>query len=393
MAAKSPLRRQFERNIQTFLSILGKDIETNRGELNEEDKAKALHLLTYAFRLPDLWPEIRALLLQIAAPMERAGHRNDWRPYLEKGLSMAHNAQDRAAASTLQIQLGLLDQYQGDFQQAYDCFSQAVQLARQDEGQVHLGWALNRMAYAAKLRRRLKEAESLVNEALSHLPADHVEVAHARFIQGTIALDRGEIAGAITFLEEALMLRRRQGNKRGVARCYRTLGVAYFSQGTTEQSVRFTQLALELFVELGDSVDEAVALMNLGAAQSELGQWEKAIQNLQQAEPVLRVVGDKHHLAMLYNNIGYIYQLRKHWSLARDAYIQCIDFWHAVDDREELIDVLDDLGKVYLALEESEKAKQIYENGLKELSRINDESIYITYKKLFESQLRAIQAI
>ncbi|MCP4289822.1 MAG: hypothetical protein GY792_36285, partial [Gammaproteobacteria bacterium] len=45
--------------------------------LSADEQEQALHALSFALKLPEAWPETRALLLAIAPKMEQAGYRDE----------------------------------------------------------------------------------------------------------------------------------------------------------------------------------------------------------------------------------------------------------------------------------------------------------------------------
>ena len=75
---------------------------------DEALRVQAMHSLSYAFGLPDLWPVTRQLLLTLAPKMEQAGHRSDWLVYLAQATQVSEQQQDWETAAECYLQRGLL---------------------------------------------------------------------------------------------------------------------------------------------------------------------------------------------------------------------------------------------------------------------------------------------
>ena len=102
------------RSTQHILSV----IRQAGAILPPEDRDQALHTLSYALKLPEAWPDARALLLIMAPKMEQAGFRDEWIPYLQQGADQSQQIGDTEAGAELHLHLGILYQLRSKYKEA-----------------------------------------------------------------------------------------------------------------------------------------------------------------------------------------------------------------------------------------------------------------------------------
>ena len=83
----------------------------------------------------------------------------------------------------------------------------------------------------------------------------------------------GEYEKAKTYQENALVITKEIGNRRGEA----GLGTVYESLGEFEKAKTYQENALVIRKEIGDKQGEATCYGNLGAVYHSLGEYEKAV--------------------------------------------------------------------------------------------------------------------
>ena len=113
----------------------------------------------------DAWPLGRDLLLAIAPKMERAGHRREWLPYLERGLAQSRARRDVRAEADICLELGVLHRLLNERDKARDRFSTSASRYAELGDAKRQAFALNRLAYVAVLDESLEEATRLVQQA------------------------------------------------------------------------------------------------------------------------------------------------------------------------------------------------------------------------------------
>jgi hypothetical protein len=84
-------------------------------------------------------------------------------------------------------------------------------------------------------------------------------------------------------LEECLQLRRRLGDKRGIAAALMQLGYAVLSRGDLAAAQTYFEESLPLWRELSNPDSTAVVLMGLGVLARRQGDWARALTLCQEA--------------------------------------------------------------------------------------------------------------
>jgi tetratricopeptide (TPR) repeat protein len=92
-----------------------------------------------------------------------------------------------------------------------------------------------------------------------------------------------------------------------VGRLLGTVGLAYANLGQVDKAIGFYEQALVIVREIGDRRGEGVALGNLGNACADLGQVDKAIGFYEQQLVIVREIGDRRGEGAALGNLGNAY--------------------------------------------------------------------------------------
>lgn len=360
------------RSVRAALSRI--DVTTTT--LPDDVRERALHCLSFSFKLAEAWPVTRDLLLAMAAPMEQGGHRDDWIPYLEQGVQQSHLLGDVQAEAELRLHLGYLFQLLGKFREAYVQVMVSVKQFDEVDNFRNQAKALNRLAYIARLQRRYEEAEYLLQDASKLLEEDDPEWANSFFVQGAIAFDKRDWATATHYFQGSLALWEKLGDKRRIAWGLRNLGPALQAQRRYDEAIACYTKAITLLEDVRDIAQQSIAYMNLGIVYLLLEQPQKALELFMLGEPVLYKTHDELHLAMNYCNRGIAHRDLRQWEQAENAFLSSLERWKQIGNVEAIVNVLDELGVTYLEQSLPEKALTIFREALEQLARIENEPGY-----------------
>lgn len=132
---------------------------------------------------------------------------------------------------------------------------------------------------------RFVEAEAAATQAVAAFPeADLAGRSEALFQIGSGRWYRGAHAEASEVLNEALALRERADDKRGIAEIFMALGALLGDQGRLQRSVELLSLALSLSEKIGDRRQAAGARLNMANALVDIGDLQAAQQAVEKAE-------------------------------------------------------------------------------------------------------------
>jgi tetratricopeptide (TPR) repeat protein len=340
---------------------------------SEEVQTLVLHLLEFALAVDEAWPQACAILLLLAPKMERAGHRDHWRSFLERGVETSQRRSEPEAEAELRFHLGMLHELRARFKEATGEFAASARLHGTLNDLPGKARALNRAAYVARLQRRFGDALRLVHQALALLSSQAPEWAACQFTLGTLAFDRREWAEAEEHLHQALSVWQAHNDPYMIAMSLRNLGPALHMQRRYDEALRCYEGALLLFEEHPDPLQQAVTRMNLGAVYSLKGGPESALAFYTLAEPLFRHMQDELRMAMLYTNQAIEHRKLQQWQEAEERCLQALQLWQMLGNVRSAINVMDELGVVYTGQGSYAKAVAILQEALSQLETIADE--------------------
>jgi tetratricopeptide (TPR) repeat protein len=365
----------FKRHIVKRTQIILGRVQQVGVVLPIETLRQALHILEYSLKLPEAWPDTRALLLTMAPKMEQAGYRDEWIPYLRQGIHQSQQLWDEETEAELHIQLGILFQLRGKYEVARSHLEASVKGFADlgnSYGQVQ---AFNRLALVAQRQRQFDEAVDFVQRALQ-LSADDAEQAFSYFVLGMVTLERRDWSEAVEMFQRASGFWEQMNDQRMVGRTLTLLGSALHRMERHSEAIKVYEQAISLLEQVNDPVHKAMAQMNLGNVYESLSRFEEALESQLRAEEVFRKVQDQLHLAHVTHNIGMVYRRLKQWQEAESAFRTSMRLYEQLNNVERLVNTMDGIGLIYLEQGHLMEAKATFEEALKQLTRIEGEPGY-----------------
>ncbi len=346
------------------------DLRTTETHLPDEARNRCLHTLSFALRLPSIWPLTRELLLALTPWLIMQGMYGECAAILEQGILWAQEKDDMAASARLGLHLGQVEVLRGNYTSAGAQLESAATLAAAMGDTQTQATCLYRLAWSAVQRSLLPEAEQLAQQALGLLAQDDptTDLCHAAL--GSVALRRGEWEAAIAYYRRSLAGRRVKGGPAHVAPGLRDLGNAYMMAGRYAVAVEVMQEAINLFGQTGGIFEQAAVRMNLGVVHWYQGEYHEALACYAACEPVFRRLSMVGSLGQLYNNQGLAYQELGRFEDAERAFAQAIELLHRANDVIEIANTLDSLSGLYLRLGHTEQAISLLHEALRQLAQL-----------------------
>ncbi len=355
-------------------------------------RVQALQVLQFALKVEETWPITREVLCTLSPKMEQAGHRDDWRPFLEEGIRVCQAWGDVEAEGVLRLQLGKQHRLRCRYQEAARQYRRSGVLWARLGDAPRLAQAMSQLAYLVRLRNRHEAARRLATKALA-LAGDFAPArAHSLFVLGTLAIESRDCRQAEAHFREALALWEEEGDLRRIARSVRDLGTALYCQRRYDEARACLQRALGLFDQVGDPVHRAVTQMNLGIVHMVSGQERQAVELFRQAEGIFRDTGEMTSLAQLYSNFGYAYRRLGRLSEAAQAYSQAIQTWGELGNVASLVNAMDGLGLTYRAQGNTAQAAATFQDALERLEAIREHPRYARLHGMLSGHLQELSA-
>ncbi|OQX95824.1 hypothetical protein B6I21_03450 [candidate division KSB1 bacterium 4572_119] len=264
-------------------------------------------------------------------------------------LTEKYNLTDETADSY--HRLGLVLEQSGEFRQAADQFSRAINEYRElgdslkvaeclkDRGRIYLltldnySGAITDQHAALKIFQEFgnieKSLEVLQNLGLSHerlanyqealkLQMQGIELANTINSPTWIALSKQHLANvnwktgnyqqALKFQKEALETFKKLNNLKFQEIGLSTYGLILFSLGQIEKGLEYEQEALVLAKRIQDYQDIATVHKNISLIYRSTGQWENALEHIKLAIDMDNKVGSERGLSYDFRDLGIIYR-------------------------------------------------------------------------------------
>ena len=130
---------------------------------------------------------------------------------------------------------------------------------------------------------------------------------------------KGEYKEAQQYLQKALTMNTKIGDKDGQASCYINLGNVFHSVGEYAKAEEYHKKALPITTEIDDKHRQASCYMSLGNVSCSVGEYGKAKEYLQKALTIKTEIADKHGQASCYINLGNVFHSVGEYAKAEES--------------------------------------------------------------------------
>ena len=244
--------------------------------------------------------------------------------------------------ATVQFDLGTLYEKSGAFDQARERFAKVVALdpkfvdGLRALGRVEIRRG-NPQGSLDHLNTALTLAIQLENEEARADVLQAIGVAYKR-------LDR--LDEALRRYEESLEIKRKLGQKRGMAASLGEIAQIQEVQGQTREAEQSYREALGLQREIGDKAGISTSLINLASLLNEdLGRPDDALPLLREALQIRRDVGNANGEALVLNNIGSVYLGKGQYSEGQTYFERALELREKTKVPGEIADTLHNLAE------------------------------------------------
>ena len=277
------------------------------------------------------------------------------RGYLEEGRQWLNTACSQVegdkVATSLAAQAfcaaGLLAFGQDDRTQAKILLQRSLELYRQLGDEIGMAAALTGLAQADVPRGLALHSEAL---ALRRKHAERRGIAKSLSDLARLALEHSQAVRAVALYEKALAIYRQLEDTKGVADVLAGLSEALHAQGDLEQARTLRLESLKLCRQLGYRQGVAWSLDNLARIAADQGDYECIPAWCQESKALFQELGNPWGLACSVYTEGVVAQRRAAYERATDRFAQSLDMFRACGDLGGIAACLDRLGECQSAL-------------------------------------------
>ena len=192
------------------------------------------------------------------------------------------------------------------------------------------------------------EGRNLLEALLMAAPSAQATAVRAKALNalGNLAWEQGDKDAATVAHGASLAIRRRLGDRTGIAGSLNNLGNLKLADNDFAAARALHEESLALRRESGDRTGESASLSNLGITASGSGDTPEAIRLLEQSLTLDRMLGDRRAMAVKLNNLGVQHELEDDFSAARRLYEESLAIRRELGDRSGIASSLGSLGGV-----------------------------------------------
>jgi tetratricopeptide (TPR) repeat protein/DNA-binding SARP family transcriptional activator len=190
----------------------------------------------------------------------------------------------------------------------------------------HLAFAYLRLGRLDEAHTELRHALDLTAQA-----DDPAGQAHTHLSLARVWTQWGRHGEALDHAAQALDLYRAAGNRRGQAAALNGIGWYHALLGNHRQTLTYCERALTLFEQLGDRDGQATTWDSLGHAHHHLGHHTEAINCYRHTLALYRDLGDRYGEADTLTHLGDTHHTANNSDAARDTWQQALTILDRLD--------------------------------------------------------------
>jgi eukaryotic-like serine/threonine-protein kinase len=306
----------------------------------------------------------------LAKLYEEAGNYGEAKKYLGKVLA----ADPKYVAALLAS--GRVDIKANDSQAALDPLSKALSLAIQFDNEEQKGAILQSMGLAYQDLNKPEDALRNFQQALEirRKVGDQRGIAMSSLQVGEIEETLGNPKAALASYQEAVQVDRKIGDKNGLIQSLTTLGLFYLNQLKYDEALQYTNEALQIARDIRDENAQATLLLNIGIAHYSKGEYQDALTYFQQAYEISNRLKSQETLALALHNLGLTNVGLGQYDTATSQYMKALDACRAAGNQSLLATVYSDMGSLFAIQGRYDAALKAEQEAVNTYRQLKDQS-------------------
>ncbi|MCA9927876.1 MAG: tetratricopeptide repeat protein [Anaerolineales bacterium] len=289
------------------------------------------------------------------------------REKLNRALTLARQADLRTIEAYSLRYLGVVADFQGDYEEAIDYATQSLAINQEINDLPGISSNLNNLGITKLKQGKYKEARQYLEEALQNHRAIGYRSGESWALAnlGFVSSIQGLYADADRYYLEALAIFRELGDTWSRGMAYGHLGMTAVHQHNYSQSQHYHEEALSIFKQVGYRQGEGMALASLGAVAGRMGQWNQAESLLKEAVALHRDLAVQRGLGQSLTAYSQIMLQMGNPASAEKSAQEAIEIAAEIGERQIHAMALTKLGNVQTAQNKPEEAAVSYQKARK----------------------------
>lgn len=201
----------------------------------------------------------------------------------------------------------------------------------------------------------------LVGEYAASSPDKRASIAYRK---SRALMRKGDFDPALEFLEIALVLYQKTGNKIDIAHSLNSIGIIYWQKGYLDKALEYCSQSFQLREEIGNKQEIAHSLSNIGSIIQKKGDIDLALDYYQRSLVLQKEVGNRQDISRSLNNIGIIYQQKGELDQALDYCRRSLAFRLELGNKQDIAVSFNNMGVIYRDKGELGNALECYQQSL-----------------------------
>ncbi|MFY9527528.1 MAG: tetratricopeptide repeat protein, partial [Candidatus Acidiferrales bacterium] len=181
---------------------------------------------------------------------------------------------------------------------------------------------------------------------------------------GRVAIESGDAQGGLDSLNRALSLSIQTGNDEEKSMVLQAIGIDYSILNKLEDALQDFQQSLEIKRRLGDKSGIANSLQQIAQIEASQGKADQALKNFNEALQIRREIGDKEGLGNALNDLGDFYNGRGQYDQALRLFKESLQIQRDVSNENNQGLALNNIGNTYLFKGDYDNARIYFEQAL-----------------------------
>ncbi len=207
---------------------------------------------------------------------------------------------------------------------------------------------------------------------------------------GRLARPRGDLRGAVKWLNAGLKLYRALGEESGIAQALQQLGFTVLWQGEHEKAIALLQQGLELARAARDRIQIGGILLMLGDAQMQNSDLDAADTHFQEALQIHRELGERVSLSWTLGGLGDIARLQGKYELAFARFKEALRVKSEMDTTGDIAFLFEALANLMAETGQPTRAARLWGVG-EEVRAARNEPVAPSYARVYAPHIGAVR--
>ncbi|HME53242.1 MAG TPA: tetratricopeptide repeat protein [Candidatus Lokiarchaeia archaeon] len=296
---------------------------------------------------------------------------------VQTGLDLATSESDVKFRSSFFNLLGLVNQIQGNLDEAIEYYQNTLQIDTSLNDQDGQATSLNNIGsvYVSKgaynMALEMYERSYAINKQANLYSGQVTTLSNI----GNVHELRRELDVALAKYEEALALVVQTGDLSIKATILNNIGMIQKTKGNYDESLKNYEEGLKIAQQIGDQYAQILFFNNIGMISAERGDFDTALKFYSESIKIADELGDNSKKAGIINNVGSIHLARKELDKALSCFQEALALESRIGDPRLKLRYLNNIGRIYEIRQDSRSAITYFQDALDIAKSIGDDSM------------------